>query len=321
MPAPPAEAAPTATTATSIALAANGLVYNPFDFRLYASVASRQGAEGNSIAVIDPYTGTVVKSIFVGSEPQKMALSDDGKSLWVVLDGAATVRQVDLESSTAGQQFNVGSDPFFGVWYPRDVAVLPGTRNSVLVTRYSKSSSAYEGPIVYDNGVPRAYSSSVDIQNSVGVIVTYSPQLVFAYGGGFPSLATACVNANGYFVKQQTTPFGILQGQFAFVQNVIYTGSGVAYDIASANTLGTYAGHGPVAADASKRRVYFLSDTKAATISAYDMDTFLPLGSETLSVGNTALGDNFVLWGRYGYAFRTGPDVIVIARSSLLAAP
>jgi hypothetical protein len=30
-------------------------------------------------------------------------------------------------------------------------------------------------------------------------------------------------------------------------------------------------------------------------------------------------GGDFV-WGRYGYAFRTSPDLIVIARSALLAA-
>jgi hypothetical protein len=321
LPAPPSEGAPSGTTATTIALAANALVYNPFDFHLYASVGSSQGADGNSIAVIDPYAGSIVKSIFVGSEPRRMAISDDGTSLWVALDGTTSVRKVDLASWTAGQQFNVGSDLFIGVWYPRDVAVLPGTRDSVVVTRYGKTSTSYDGPVVYDNGVPRAYSSSIGLSGAVGVIMTYSPELVFAYGAGLPSLSTACVNANGYFVKKEASPFDILlQGQYAFVQNVIYTGSGVAYDIASATTLGTYAGRGPVAADASKRRVYFLSNTMAATVSAYDMDTFLLEGSETLSVGMNVLGDNFVLWGRYGYAFRAA-NLIVIARSTLVPAP
>jgi hypothetical protein len=83
-------------------------------------------------------------------------------------------------------------------------------------------------------------------------------------------------------------------------------------------TLGTYAGRGSVRGDPSKRRVDFLSDAQAATISAYDMDTFAPNGSETLSVGNSSVGDNFVLWGACGYAFRAGGQ-IVIARSARLA--
>ena len=93
----------------------------------------------------------------------------------------------------------------------------------------------------------------------------------------------------------------------------------IRYRIASAASLGTYAGRGSVAADPSKRRVYFLSDTQAATVSAYNMDTFGTVGTETLSVGNSSVGDNLVLWGRYGYAFRTGGQV-VIARSAILAA-
>ncbi len=320
LPAPPSEPAPLATTAISLALAANALVYNPFDLRLYASVSSRQGADGNSIAVIDPYTGTVVKSIFVGSEPTRMALSDDGKSLWVVLDGAASLRQVDLVSGTAGQQFSLGSHPIFGAWYAIDVATLPGAPDSVVVTRYSKSSSAKDGPVVYDNGVPRAYSAGTDELFADLVVATYSPRLVFAIRSGLGTISTACVNGNGLFIKHSAAPFIIPLDQVAFVRNVIYSGSGVAYDIASGNTLGTYAGRGPVAADASKRRVYFLSDTKAATVSAYDMDTFLPIGSETLTVGTSIVGRNLVLWGAYGYAFRTDLDLVIIARSALRAA-
>jgi len=117
LPEPPAETAPVAASVSSVTLAANWLLYNPFDFRLYASVGSAQGPDGNSIAVIDPYTGTVVKNIFVGSEPKKMAMSDDGKSLWVALDGSATVRHVDLVTATAGQQFSVGAGGSSDGWF------------------------------------------------------------------------------------------------------------------------------------------------------------------------------------------------------------
>jgi hypothetical protein len=318
LPTPPSEPVPTATTAAALTLMANDLVYNPFDFRLYASVSSQQGPEGNSIAVIDPYAGTLVKTIFVGSEPTKLALSDDGQSLWVALDGAASVRQVDLQTATAGRQFSVGAAHFSRQSYARDIAALPGTRDSVVVTRYSKVSTGDDGLIVYDNGVPRPYSAGYGNYTAEGTIVTHSPFLVFSYRSG---LTVACVNANGVFKKQTVaSSASVTQGNFAFVQNVIYTGNGIAYDIASATTLGTYAGRGAVAADASKRRVYFLSSTQAANVSAYNMDTFLATGSETLSVGNATTGDHFVLWGRHGYAFRAG-NQIIIARSALTTGP
>ena len=57
----------------------------------------------------------------------------------------------------------------------------------------------------------------------------------------------------------------------------------VAYGIAAGEILGTFSGRGPVAADATNRRVYFVAAaTTTATVSAYDMDKFLPRGSETV---------------------------------------
>ncbi len=313
--------APTAPSWTSIRLAANWLVYNPFDFRLYASVGSLQGADGNSVAVIDPYTSTVVKSIFVGSEPRKMALSDDGESLWVALDGAGTVRQVDLVSQSAGQQFSVGSDGLFDTWFADSLAVLPGTHSSVVLTRYNKRSTATDGPIVYDDGVPRAYST---LTSPTDIIPTYSAQLVFGYdkkSAGL-GLTTDCVNANGLFTKQAVNPFGSSNISFSFAQNVIYGSTGAAYDIASGTTLGTFAEQGPVAADATTRSVYFLSVETRVGLSAYDMDTFLSKGSEALNppILPSSFFTNLVRWGRYGYAFLANYEAVIIARSALIAA-
>jgi hypothetical protein len=327
LPAPPAEAAPVATSATTVPLAANWLVYNPFDFHFYASVGSAQGADGNSIAVIDPYTGTIVKSIFVGSEPTVMALSDDGKVLWVALDGSGAVRQVDLVSGTAGQQFSLGSSGSSGPWFALSLAVLPGTHGSIVVTRHFKGGAVgVDGSIVYDDGVPRAFSAGI-LDNITLLIPTYSAALMFGYNNantGF-NLTTACINANGIFAKQSGEPFNGFGMTFSFADNVIYSSTGVAYDIATGRLLGTYGGRGPVAAEAPKRRVYFVSlasATTQATVSAYDMDTFLSRGSETVPStlpASTALA-NFARWGRYGYAFRANTQSIVIARSALIAA-
>ena len=325
LPAPPTETAPAATTATTLTLAANWLVYNPFDFRLYASVPSVQGTGGNAIAVIDPYNATVVESIFVGSEPRRMALSDDGESLWVALDGSGHVRQVNLVSRTAGQQFRVGTDGSTLQWFADNLAVLPGTHNSVVVSRYSRSSTATGSPVVYDDGVPRAYAGA-SANNPMLLIPTYSAQLIFAYdnrSSGF-RLSTTCVNANGLFIKQTSVPFTGYDTTFSFAENFIYTSYGTKYDIASGTTVATSAGRGLVAADAPHRRVYFLAlatSQTAATVSAFNMDTLASAGSENVPPALPAaptLG-NFVRWGRYGYAFRVNTQSIVIARSALVA--
>lgn len=109
-----------------ISLKTNDLVYSSTLGKLYASVPSSVGSGGNSITTIDPATGAVETSVFVGSEPNKLALSDDGHSLYVNLNGAFAIRRFDVSTQTPGMQFSVGQDSFFGRYSIQDLAVAPG---------------------------------------------------------------------------------------------------------------------------------------------------------------------------------------------------
>src|SRR5688572_30652369 len=80
----------------SLSLPTNDLVYDPHSGRLYASIPGSAGADGNSVVPIDPATGAVGTPIPVGSEPGKLALSDDGRYLYVGLNGENAVRRVML---------------------------------------------------------------------------------------------------------------------------------------------------------------------------------------------------------------------------------
>lgn len=118
------------------ALPVYDIVYNGVDGLLYASLPGIAGEGlGNSIAAIDPATGVVEKTTFVGSEPNRLALSTDGTRLFVGLDGAGAVRQVDLTTDTAGVQFSLGGGS--GMYNPPYTAVglaaVPGQPNSVAV--------------------------------------------------------------------------------------------------------------------------------------------------------------------------------------------
>src|SRR4029079_17511347 len=62
-----------------VSLPANDLAYDPTTGKIYASVPGSAGSIGNSITAIDPETGQVGASVFVGSEPGKLAISDQGQ--------------------------------------------------------------------------------------------------------------------------------------------------------------------------------------------------------------------------------------------------
>jgi hypothetical protein len=88
---------------TYLPLPTNTIVYNQRDGMLYASVPGYAGPGlGNSVAVINPSTGVIVKTIPVGSEPDKLSLSDTGTELYVSLkfpwESMAPVRRIAIRS-------------------------------------------------------------------------------------------------------------------------------------------------------------------------------------------------------------------------------
>src|SRR5262245_16035228 len=116
----------TALQVSQINVSVNDVVLRRQDGYLYASVAGSDATYGNKIIRIDPATGVVLASLAIGSEPGKLAVSDDGTKMYVALGGAAAVRPVDLVNFTAGTQFALGSDQFFGPFYAEDLSVQPG---------------------------------------------------------------------------------------------------------------------------------------------------------------------------------------------------
>jgi len=101
----------------------NDIAYEKLSQKLFVSVPSIAGAGGNAVTEIDPATGALGASVFVGSEPNKIALSDDGQTLYVGLNGSASVRRVDVATHTAGTQFRLGFDQFSGIpFMPGDLA-------------------------------------------------------------------------------------------------------------------------------------------------------------------------------------------------------
>ena len=121
---------------TVLNIPVNDIAYDKVSKKLFASIPSVAGPSGNSVTEIDPVTATLGTSVFVGSEPNKIAVSDDGQTLYVGIDGAASVRRVDVASHTATTQIRLGSELFDGVPFTAaDMIVVPGNANAVAVAR------------------------------------------------------------------------------------------------------------------------------------------------------------------------------------------
>jgi DNA-binding beta-propeller fold protein YncE len=120
------------------------VVYSPLDDRLYASVAGSANGLGNSLIKVNPHTGAVVGSIFVGSNPHRLGLSADGSHIWVGLGGANSVVRVDVASAAVDQTIDLGYGEF-GFTFAGDIEASPVDSELVFVARAPRGSSAFLG--------------------------------------------------------------------------------------------------------------------------------------------------------------------------------
>src|SRR5204862_7865934 len=96
----------------------------------YVATPPEEGGYGNSVLVIDPASGKIEDTLFVGTAPSALAMSGDGSRLHVGLRGSRGVVTVDLNSKQVVSRFALPPQ-FESDYWPAGIAVLPGT-NDVL---------------------------------------------------------------------------------------------------------------------------------------------------------------------------------------------
>jgi hypothetical protein len=258
-------------------------------------VASIAGAgTGNTITQINPLTGDADSSVFIGSEPSRLALSDDGRTLYSKLDGTRAIRRYDVETKTAGLQFTPNAS-----YQIQDMEVLPGSPQSLAVT------IRYDGVAVYDNGVQRptvgdggAYAlNTIEFSNSASTLYGYDNE-----SSGFELVKLSIDNSG---VKGVTSTNNLISGyavDMKFSNGLLYATTGRVVDPEARRLIGTFQNGGnAIAVDALQNRVFFINDN---VLTAYDASTFLKIGSVTLS-GLTGTPTRMVRWGANGLAVRT----------------
>lgn len=326
---------------TFLNLPINDIVYNAVDGLIYVSIPGSAGEGlGNTIAAINPASGVIVKTIFVGSEPNRMALSSDGTQLFVGLNGAGAVRQVNLATGTAGVQFSLGGGP--GVYNPpytaQALAVLPGQPNSVAV--YGTNGVV----TIFDSGVARAKTStglsiyfnqnsgSLSFGNSASTLylnslsTSYNLYALTIDGTGVTS-AKALGNGGGNSIQ--------------YDNGRLYLSSAAVLDAASGNQVGQFstastigssntpvAAAGPVVSDSALGHAWVLPSSysypQSTQIIAYDETTFNPSGSIPVTgVGVTPSSSynnvpaDLIRWGENGLAFHTASQLYVLQSSAV----
>ncbi|HEU4837008.1 MAG TPA: Calx-beta domain-containing protein [Pyrinomonadaceae bacterium] len=306
-----------ATFARVIPLTTNDLVYNQTTQRLYASVPSSEGSSGNSLAEIDPVMGSITSQVFVGSEPTHLALADDNQTLYVGLNGAASLRTYNIISHTPGAQFPVGRDDFTGPYSFSDIAVSPGNPLVVAVARQQRGVSPSEaGVAIFDNGVRRTKTGPEHISGSDFLAFASSTIL---YGNSSDGLTKMTIANDGVTVNG-TARFSP-GNSMIFANGLLYGGSGQIINPTTDEIVGTFSNVGSSSShviDVANNRAFFaIPQGPNVQIRAYDLNTFLPVGFATVS-GFISTPLSLVRWGINGLAFRTGNRQVVLVETALV---
>ena len=246
----------------------NNMVFNPVNGLAYLSIPSTGSTvTGNSIVSMDPATGALGTPVFVGSEPGVMAVSDNGKTLWVALNGTVAIRKVDLVNNVAGAQYSTAA---LGNAAATAVLVLPGTTDSVAVTNSSNLG-------LYDAGVLRGSTVSV---NGVYALQADSSRTEL-YAAGSNALQNYTYSTNGLTAKASNTTNNysnsVTSSTFDEAQlanGKVFTDFGKVYDAESSGLLGSFTQGttvlvGPTLYDAALSQVYVLSNGTSNGYSNY----------------------------------------------------
>ena len=303
-----------------VQLAANDIVFNPVDQKIYASIPSSVGPGGNGIATVDPFTGSIGTSVWVGSEPTQLALGNDGQNLYVYLSGAFAITKFDFTTHTPGVRFSLGQDSFFGLYSSNDFCVAPDDPNLIAVARYYLNVSPSEGGVaIFKNGVRLPNTGPGHIEGTDYNVFANSSTL---YGTNYYGIKTMTVDGNGVAVQTGTISTGAYS-RLKFDNGILYTSAGQMVNPVTQSLMGTFPGAASIAftPDSSVGRAYYLVRNQSLpntwTLKAYDTNTYTLIGS--LEIQNVQ-GDasSLVRWGTNGLAFRTTSGQVFLVQTSLI---
>lgn len=297
---------PAPIASRSVDVSASDFVVDPSGARLFLAVPA-SGMDGNAIRSLDAATGVLGAPIALDGEPNVLAISDDGSTLYAGLRDVGTVARIDVASGAVTDRYPVPPTGFGSTAYALDIAVQPGSVTTYALTSAEFQSSGDNGPQIFDAGVKRP--NALGSYEGTRLLWT-SPNRIVAYGSlaNNGSLRDVAVDANGA-TTTRTVPSGLsTSASLVLADGRLYDRSGAVLDAASLTRVGAFNlpkgnGGAPVTiepvVDPSTNRAYFVqANDDVASLLIYDTRTFAPLstrrianvsGATIASVGRPAL--------------------------------
>jgi hypothetical protein len=311
---------------TAVSQVANDLAWDPVNQVIYLSISSTASTNANSIAVLNPTTGTIVSSQPAGSDPNVLAVSGDSSYLYVGLDSQASVRRFVLPSLTPDISYALGANASNAPYSAVDLQVAPSAPHTTAVALGDYGPPPMSGgPLeadggikIYDDATPRTvtvpgYNAGGDefgsLQWGLNANVLYSA----AEDNSGDFFYDVTVSSTGVVLNSDNT--GTIDNLFRRIHfdagtKLIYVDDGQVLDPSTGLQAGIFDAAGLMVPDSTLNAAFFLgqtdtySGTSVWTIESFDLTHFTPVNSITFPniVGNPL---RLIRWGQNGLAFNT----------------
>ncbi len=307
----------------SLDLPANALVWDPYAQSIYASLPSSYGVNGNSIAVVNPKNGKITGYYFAGSEPTQMALSSDGKYLYVGLNGDGSVQRFMLPGFTPDINISLGTSEYGGVYTAGAIEVSPGDSHTIAVVPIGAGCCGGSAPLEFftdANQLPNTVSSP-----GISYIQFASASTLYGYSNSVVS--EVAVNANGGTLTTQWDSLLTGSGGIVYDAGLIYGENGQVLDPSTGMLVGTYdVGSSyfnntvevwPESAINSTFAVGITPFFNGFGVTSYNLSHFTPTAVINLSqLSGTA--QSLTSWGSNGLAFVLEPTCCGTAQTEIV---
>ncbi len=312
------------------------MAYDPARQVIYLSVAENPSFGGSppelndTIAVLDLATGAITRSVFVGNNPNHLAISDDGQFLYAGLDDNSSMQRFVLPALDPDLTIPLGSNLFFGPNLALDIQVAPGEPHTIAVSlgTLNFSPHAAGGIAIFDDGIPRA-KPAPDRFNGGGEFDSIqwgidSSALYAANNetGGL-DFYTMPVNADGITsVNDFDSAFIANEKRIHFDRGtgLIYSDNGQVIDPLTGTTTGQFAGpnESPVfgmVPDSTINRAFFMVNS----ITSYNLTDLSMIDSISVTGnGGGGLPNRIIRWGSNGLAINSSEGGVFVMGGSFV---
>jgi hypothetical protein len=299
---------------------ANDMVWDPTNQVIYLSVPSLAPANGNTIAVLNPTSGTIQSTQFAGSEPDALAISDDSQFLYAGLDGSSSVQRFALPNLLPDIGYLLGAGQYpFGPYFAQGLQVAPGLPHTTSVSRGSAVAFPALNMAIFDDGTQRPVVADQGTYDSpqwglggkiyaVNNWDTVFDFFVLTVGSKGVSLSHDYPNEISEFYERIHYDSGT---------GYVYADDGNVINPANGQHVGQFQASGYMVPDSTLNRAFFFGQTQSQagstsfTIESFDLSTLAPISEITIdNVRGYPL--QFIRWGTSGLAFNDDAGFVYI---------